>query len=260
MKSSLRKIMLVIALAAACAGTAPAQDARGLLQLLPKDVVQELRRQVIAEVKSEVMAEMKRELLRNGATNSDNQNVSTQSSVTSPESVGRSTLQTALPQPRRELVAVLVNPGNPVSALTMDQIQKLFSGEYSNWNQLGGPDLAIKIVVCADKVKNLEAILRTKAGDNVVRLTFVSLLVPSVDRTRGAIGFLPASNVEQIEYVLKHSAMKKVAIKTDQEAPEVLPSLRSLADGSYPITTAPVAFASDPSVPTALANAMISGN
>lgn len=38
---------------------------------------------------------------------------------------------------------ILVHPSNPVSNLTVDQVRDIYMGKITNWNQLGGPNLAI---------------------------------------------------------------------------------------------------------------------
>ncbi len=43
-------------------------------------------------------------------------------------------------------IAMVVNPQNPVKNLTIEQIQKIYSGEIRNWKELGGADLPIVIV------------------------------------------------------------------------------------------------------------------
>lgn len=43
-------------------------------------------------------------------------------------------------------IAVVVNPENTVTDLTDEQIAKIFTGEISNWKDLGGPDAAITVV------------------------------------------------------------------------------------------------------------------
>ena len=40
-------------------------------------------------------------------------------------------------------LAIIVHPDNPVSSLEVRQIGQLFSGEITNWQQLGGPDLKV---------------------------------------------------------------------------------------------------------------------
>lgn len=42
-------------------------------------------------------------------------------------------------------VAVVVNPANPVGDLTVDQIAKIFTGEITNWKDLGGDDAEIAV-------------------------------------------------------------------------------------------------------------------
>lgn len=40
-------------------------------------------------------------------------------------------------------IAVVVNEGNPVGQLTMEQLRGVYNGTYINWNELGGPDMII---------------------------------------------------------------------------------------------------------------------
>lgn len=40
-------------------------------------------------------------------------------------------------------VAIIVNPENPVSDLTVEEISKLFTGEITNWSELGGNDAEV---------------------------------------------------------------------------------------------------------------------
>jgi phosphate transport system substrate-binding protein len=41
-------------------------------------------------------------------------------------------------------VCVVVNPMNPVQELTTEQIRKIYTGEITNWSELGGPDKSIQ--------------------------------------------------------------------------------------------------------------------
>lgn len=43
-------------------------------------------------------------------------------------------------------IAIAVNEANPVKAITMEQIQKVYTGEITNWKQLGGADAEIVVV------------------------------------------------------------------------------------------------------------------
>ena len=41
---------------------------------------------------------------------------------------------------------VITNPDNPVTALTAEQIRQIYSGQITNWSDVGGADLPIKVV------------------------------------------------------------------------------------------------------------------
>ncbi|MCJ7617412.1 MAG: PstS family phosphate ABC transporter substrate-binding protein, partial [Desulfobacterales bacterium] len=46
----------------------------------------------------------------------------------------------------QDAIVVIVNPDNPVSELTIEQIKEIFSGAVSNWNLIGGPDRPIFVL------------------------------------------------------------------------------------------------------------------
>ena len=46
----------------------------------------------------------------------------------------------------RDGIAIITHPSNPVTNLTMAQIIAIFSGNVTNWSQVGGPNKAIDVV------------------------------------------------------------------------------------------------------------------
>ncbi|MCW3132934.1 MAG: phosphate ABC transporter substrate-binding protein PstS family protein [Methanophagales archaeon] len=46
----------------------------------------------------------------------------------------------------KDSVAIVVHPSNGVSELTMEQASKIFSGEITNWREVGGADEAIRVI------------------------------------------------------------------------------------------------------------------
>jgi phosphate transport system substrate-binding protein len=44
-------------------------------------------------------------------------------------------------------IAIIVNPQNPVKSLTTNQLTDIFSGKITNWNQVGGKDEPIKVII-----------------------------------------------------------------------------------------------------------------
>ncbi len=43
----------------------------------------------------------------------------------------------------RDAVVIVVNPGNPVNSLSEDQVKQIFTGEITNWKDVGGNDAPI---------------------------------------------------------------------------------------------------------------------
>jgi phosphate transport system substrate-binding protein len=46
----------------------------------------------------------------------------------------------------RDGIAVVLNPANPVSGLTLDQVRGLFNGTVRNWREVGGADRPVAVV------------------------------------------------------------------------------------------------------------------
>lgn len=45
-----------------------------------------------------------------------------------------------------DAIAIIVNPSNPVGKLTKEQVRKIYSGEITNWKEVGGRDMQIVLV------------------------------------------------------------------------------------------------------------------
>ncbi len=140
------------------------------------------------------------------------------------------------------LVVMIIHPSNPLNKLTTDQVHKIVSGEYTNWSQLGGPDLPVKIFTVGGVPAALRNMLDAPLASTASRLPFVSFIVPNVARDKGAVGFLQTVSNEQADFINGHAAIKVVAVTKSDSKPAAIPpqaphrGLRSLAPDPRPAT------------------------
>lgn len=149
----------------------------------------------------------------------------------------------------RDAIAVIVNPNNPVSQLTLQQISDIYSGKISNWKEVGGEDRPIvrlsRETNSGTHVYFLENVLRLgKKGDKTLFATN-TLLMPSsegiiveVRQNPNAIGY------DGLGYVTPD--LKVIAVAKTAEGPFVAPSIVTVNDGSYPIARDLYMYTSNP--------------
>ncbi len=138
-----------------------------------------------------------------------------------------------------DALAVIVNPSNPVSQLSVNQLSDIFTGKVTNWKDLGGADEPILILSrernSGTHVYFLEHVVRRGNEKGPEEYNPKALMLPSsqaivdeVSTSHGAIGYVG------IGYVTDRQ--KKIAIGKVAEGPFVLPSVDSALDKSYPIS------------------------
>lgn len=138
----------------------------------------------------------------------------------------------------RDAIAVIVNPENPVSELTLRQISDIYSGRTTNWNEVGGEDRPIvklsRETNSGTHVYFLETVLRL--GNKVDKTLFSmnTLLLPSSEGIVSEVRDNPnAIGYDGLGYV--PADLKMIAIAKEAGAPYVLPSIETVNDKSYAI-------------------------
>lgn len=120
-------------------------------------------------------------------------------------------------------IGVVVNLENPVEDLTMDQIAKIYTGEITNWSEVGGDDLDIYVVGREDGSGTRDAFESvTGVGENAQYdslQTSTGAAKTTVATTPGAIGYVSFDSVDDTVKTLKVGG---VEISTD-----------TIKDGSY---------------------------
>lgn len=135
----------------------------------------------------------------------------------------------------RDGIAVIVNPANPISELTQEQIAKIYTGAYTNWNQLGGPDQKIFVLSRESSSGTFvffqEHVLKMKDYTVEARLMpATSAIVQSVSADKWAIGYVGLGYA-----VESKGKVKMLAVKADASSPAVVPSEATVISGIYSI-------------------------
>jgi phosphate transport system substrate-binding protein len=138
----------------------------------------------------------------------------------------------------RDAIAVIVNPENPVSQLTLQQISDIYSGKITNWKEVGGEDRPIvklsRETNSGTHVYFLETVLRMGNSEDETLFSMDTLLLPSsegiiveVRQNPNAIGY------DGLGYV--PDDLEMIAIAEEESGQYVLPSISTVNDKTYPI-------------------------
>ena len=136
-------------------------------------------------------------------------------------------------------LAVVVNPSNPVSKLTIDQLAGIFTGRISSWKEFGGKDQ--KIVLLSREVNSgthvyfKEHILRKNDPNSKEEFAPGALMLSSSQ----AIADEVAGNSSAIGYYgmgYISTKQKPVAIAKDEKSEYVEPTIENVVNNKYPIS------------------------
>ena len=138
----------------------------------------------------------------------------------------------------RDAIAVIVNPENPVSKLTLKQISDIYSGKYVNWKEVGGEDRPIvklsRETNSGTHVYFLETVLRLGNKDDKTLFSMDTLLLPSSEGIISEVRDNPnAIGYDGLGYIPKD--LKVIAIAKNAGEPYILPSIKTVNDKSYAI-------------------------
>lgn len=122
-------------------------------------------------------------------------------------------------------IAVVVNPNNPVEDLTIDQIAKIYTGEITNWKDVGGDDQQISVIgreAGSGTRDGFETITNTKEACKYAQeLTSTGDVITTVSGNPNAIGYASLSAVKDNVKALKVEG--------------VTPTEETVLDGTYKI-------------------------
>jgi len=131
----------------------------------------------------------------------------------------------------RDGIAMIINPENTVETLTVEQVRQIYTGEITNWNEVGGSDAEI-VVVGRDSASGTRASFEDLVMDHQ---EFVATMLEknsngavqqTIAGTPGAIGYVGLGFVDE--------TVK--GVKIDVEGTPVDPTVENVIAGTYPIS------------------------
>lgn len=122
-------------------------------------------------------------------------------------------------------IAIVVNPENGVSNLTLEQLADIYTGAIKNWQELGGSDSEIVLIgreAGSGTRDGFESITKTRNSCQYRQeLTSTGDVIATVAQNKNAIGYASLSAVK--------NNVKAVSINN------VSPSEKTVQDGSYKV-------------------------
>ena len=122
-------------------------------------------------------------------------------------------------------IAIIVHPDNPVSDLTIEQIAQLYTGEITNWKDVGGNDAEVVLIgreAASGTRDGFESITGTKEKCQYRQeLTSTGDVITAVSQNPDAIGYASLASIKD--------SVK--ALNVDG----VTPSEDTVKDGSYKV-------------------------
>jgi len=130
-----------------------------------------------------------------------------------------------------DAVVIIVNPSNPVTSLTLDQIRGIYNGTYQGWNSVGG-SLTYPVVIGRDSASGTrvyfsEAVMKNeKYRPEMREMNSNGAVKQTVAQTPGAIGYVGLGFVD--------STVK--AVKVYSNGQPVAPTIATVLAHQYPIS------------------------
>jgi phosphate transport system substrate-binding protein len=124
-----------------------------------------------------------------------------------------------------DVIAVVVHETNPVEGISMEELQRIYTGEIVNWEEVGGPDRPIVVVVRDENSGTRGAfddiVLDGGAPSSPMLQKALTAgdVAATVTETPGAIGYVGFGNLD--------AGLRALAID------DVLPSEETAQAGSY---------------------------
>ena len=143
-------------------------------------------------------------------------------------------------------LAVVVNPANLVSKLTMQQLADIFDGKITNWKEVGGKDT--RIVLLSREVNSgthvyfKEHVLRKGDPNGKEEFAPSALMLSSSQAIADEVAGNPAAiGYYGMGYI--SAKQKAISVARDEKSEYVTPTINNVVKGRYPISRPLILYA-----------------
>lgn len=130
-------------------------------------------------------------------------------------------------------IAIVVNPANPMTEITSEQLMSIYTGKVSNWKEINGQDA--KILILSRETSSgtyvffQEHVLQRQDYSPSVRLMpATSAIIEAVASDKSAIGYVGLGYA-----VAAKDRVKLLPVKADAAAGAIAPTEESVRSGKY---------------------------
>jgi phosphate transport system substrate-binding protein len=128
-------------------------------------------------------------------------------------------------------IGIYVNPANPIQKLTMEQVNRIFSGSVREWDEIYPFDAAVEVYSrnrdSGTHTFFVEHVLAGReVGEDVRMVANTAVLIEFVKRSPGAIGYGGLGYSEGVRALALESAGGRA----------IPPTVATISDGTYPIS------------------------
>lgn len=137
----------------------------------------------------------------------------------------------------REAFVFFVHKDNPIEDLTIEQLQKIYSGEITNWKEVGGSDEPIAAFQRNEGSGSQSMLIRFMEGKPIMEAptemvnSFMSGIVEQVADYKSRSNSIGFSYRYYLEGIIQNPDIKLLRING------IAPSIENIKNGSYPVIT-----------------------
>lgn len=137
----------------------------------------------------------------------------------------------------QDVLAIIINENNPIQSLTLEQLGKIYSGEISNWKELGGNDEKIMLYgrqsSSGTYIFFREFIVKTEYDQSMIGMSGTAQIVEAVRADKTGVGYVSAGYLDE----KVRGGLKVVEIQKDENTTAYSPLDKSnVVSGNYAIT------------------------